>query len=94
MQYLLIRNKKIHSVLRVSEVHVQNSQSKMKFCREIDKNNRIFYDPISNQFLLNGIEPLEVGLVMEYQIIELVEQSEIAGLSQDEILFIVSGLLI
>ena len=81
-------------MLRVSEVHVQNSLSKMKFCREIDKNNRIFYDPISNQFLLNGTEPLEVGLVMEYQIIELVEQSEIAGLSQDEILFIVSGLLI
>ena len=81
-------------MLCVSEVHVQNSLSKMKFCREIDKNNRIFYDPISNQFFLNGTEPLEIGLIMEYQIIELVEQSEIAGLSQDEILFIVSGLLI
>lgn len=66
----------------------------MKFCREIDKNNRIFYDPTSNQFLLNGTEPLYVSLVTEYQITELVEQSEIAGLSQDEILFIVSGLLI
>lgn len=66
----------------------------MKLCREIDKNNRIFYDPISNQFLLNGIEPLEVSLGTEYKITELVEQAEIAGLSQSEILFIVSGLLI
>lgn len=76
----------------------------MKLCREIDKNNtvdsaqpnprRIFYDPISNQFFLNGTEPLEVSLGMEYKITELVEQAEIAGLSQSEILFIVSGLLI
>ncbi len=66
----------------------------MKLCREIDKNNRIFYDPISNQFLLNGTEPLEVSLETEYKITELVEQAEIAGLSQSEILFIVSGLLI
>lgn len=66
----------------------------MKLCREIDKNNRIFYDPISNQFLLNGTEPLEVSLRNEYRIVELVEQAEIAGLSQNEILFIVSGLLI
>lgn len=76
----------------------------MKLCREIDKNNtvgsaapnprRIFYDPISNQFFLNGTEPLEVSLGTEYKITELVEQAEIAGLSQSEILFIVSGLLI
>ena len=66
----------------------------MKLCREIDKNNRIFYDPISNQFLLNGTEPLEVSLRTEYKITELVEQAEIAGLSQSEILFIVSGLLL
>lgn len=66
----------------------------MKFCREIDKYNRIFYDPISNQFLLNGTEPLEISLGTEYRITELVEQAEIAGLSQSEILYIVSGLLI
>lgn len=66
----------------------------MKLCREIDKNNRIFYDPISNQFFLNGTELLEVSLGTEYKITELVEQAEIAGLSQSEILFIVSGLLI
>lgn len=40
----------------------------MKLCREIDKNNRIFYDPISNQFFLNGTEPLEVSLGKEYKI--------------------------
>lgn len=66
----------------------------MKLCREIDKYNRIFYDPISNQFLLNGTEPLEIGIATECQITELVDQAEIAGLSQSEILYIVSGLLI
>lgn len=66
----------------------------MKFCREIDKNNRIFYDPISNQFFINGTEPLKISISTEYKIIELVEQAEIAGLSQNEILFIVSELLI
>ena len=66
----------------------------MKFCREIDKQNRIFYDPVSNQFLINGEEPIPIDGIMEIKIKELVEQAETAGFSQDEILYIVSGLLI
>lgn len=66
----------------------------MKFCREIDKYNRIFYDPVSNQFLINGEEPISIDGVMEAKILEVVEQAETAGFSQDEILHAVSGLLI
>ena len=66
----------------------------MKFCREIDKNTRIFYDPISNQFLINGTKPLKISPSSEYKIIDMVQQCEIVGFSQSEILFIVSGLLI
>lgn len=66
----------------------------MKFCRQIDQNNRIFYDPITNEFLINGTQPLEVDIFTEYKILEIVEQSEIAGLSQSDILYAVSGLLI
>lgn len=65
----------------------------MKFCRSISKFDRIFYDPISNLFLVNGKTALEVSLGMEYKIQNAVEQAEIAGLSQDEILYIVSGIL-
>lgn len=66
----------------------------MKFCREIDKYNRIFYDPISNKFLINGTEPILIDGIMETKILEIVEQAETAGFSQDEILHAVSGLLI
>lgn len=66
----------------------------MKFCREIDKYNRIFYDPVSNQFLINGEEPIPIDGIMEIKIKELVEQAETVGFSQDEILHAVSGLLI
>lgn len=66
----------------------------MKFCRQIDQNNRIFYDPTTNEFLINGTQPLEVDIFTEYKILEIVEQSEIAGLSQSDILYAVSGLLI
>lgn len=66
----------------------------MKFCREIDKYNRIFYDPVSNQFLINGEEPIPINGVIEDKILEVVEQAEAAGFSQDEILHAVSGLLI
>lgn len=65
----------------------------MKFCQQINKHHRIFYDPVSNQFLLNGQEPLYISLTKEYEIIDLVEQSEIAGLSQDEILYAISSLI-
>lgn len=66
----------------------------MKFCRQIDKYNRVFYDPIKNEFLLNGKEPIPVSLGDEYNIIEIVEMSEIAGLSTDEILSAVAGYLL
>lgn len=66
----------------------------MKFGRNIDRNNRIFYDPISNQFLINGKDPIEIPLTKEYDIIDIVEQSEIAGLSQEEILCEVARLLL
>ena len=66
----------------------------MKFCREIDEYNRIFYDPVSNQFLINGKEPIPIDGIMEAKILEVVEQAETAGFSQDEILHTVSGLLI
>lgn len=66
----------------------------MKFCRQIDQNNRIFYDPTTNEFLINSTQPLEVDIFTEYKILEIVEQSEIAGLSQSDILYAVSGLLI
>lgn len=66
----------------------------MKFCREIDKYNRIFYDPVENQFLINGSEPIFIDGIMEIKIQELVEQAETAGFSQDEILYVVAGLLI
>ena len=66
----------------------------MKFCREIDKYNRIFYDPVSNQFLINGKEPIPVDGIMETKIKDIVEQAKTAGFSQDEILYVVSGLLI
>lgn len=65
----------------------------MKFCRSISEFDRIFYDSISNLFLVNGKTALEVSLGMEYKIQNAVEQAEIAGLSQDEILYIVSGIL-
>ena len=71
-----------------------NTYQTMKFCREIDKYNRIFYDPVSNQFLINGEEPILVNEIMEAKILEVVEQAEAAGFSQDEILHTVSGLLI
>ena len=66
----------------------------MKFCREIDKQNRIFYDPVTNQFLINGEDPIFIDGIMEIKIKELVEQAEIAGFSQEEILYTVSGLFI
>ena len=66
----------------------------MKFCREIDKQNRIFYDPVTNQFLINGEEPIPIDGIMEMKIKDIVEQSETAGFSQEEILYVVSGLLI
>lgn len=66
----------------------------MKFCREIDKYNRIFYDPVSNQFLINGEEPIPIDGIMEMKIKDIVEQAETAEFSQDEILYVVSGLLI
>ena len=65
----------------------------MKFCRSISVFDRIFYDPVSNLFLVNGVTVLEVSLGVEYKIQNAVEQAEIAGLSQDEILYIVSGIL-
>lgn len=71
-----------------------NTHQTMKFCREIDKYNRIFYDPVSNQFLINGEEPIPINGVIEDKILEVVEQAEAAGFSQDEILHAVSGLLI
>lgn len=66
----------------------------MKFCREINKYNRIFYNPVSNQFLINGKEPIPVDGIMETKIKDIVEQAKTAGFSQDEILYVVSGLLI
>lgn len=66
----------------------------MKFCREIDKYNRIFYDPVSNQFLINGEKAIPIDGVIEAKILEVVEQAETAGFSQDEILHTVSRLLI
>ena len=66
----------------------------MKFCREIDKYNRIFYNPVSNQFLINGKEPIPVDGIMETKIKDIVEQAETTGFSQDEVLYVVSRLLI
>lgn len=66
----------------------------MKFCRQIDKYNRIFYDPIKNEYLINGKEPIPISLGMEYQIVEVVEEADIAGLAVDEILYIIAGMLI
>ena len=66
----------------------------MKFCREIDKYNRIFYDSVSNQFLINGKETIPIDGIMETKIKDIVEQAETAGFSQDEVLYVVSGLLI
>ena len=66
----------------------------MKFCREIDKQNRIFYDPVTNKFLINGKDPIFIDGIMEIKIEELVKQAETAGFSQEEILYTVSGLLI
>ena len=73
---------------------ITNTHLAMKFCREIDKYNRIFYDPVSNQFLINGEEPIPIDGIMEMKIKDIVEQAETAGFSQDEILYVVSGLLI
>lgn len=65
----------------------------LKFCRTIDVFERIFYDPVENLFLINGITALKVTPKVEYKMLEAIEQAEIAGLSQDEILYIVSGIL-
>lgn len=65
----------------------------LKFCRQIDILNRIFYDPVRNLFLVNGITALKVTPRIEYKMLEAIEQAEIAGLSQSEILDIVSGIL-
>lgn len=65
----------------------------LKFCRHIDELNRIFYDPVRNLFLVNGVTALKVTPKIEYKMLEAIEQAEIAGLSQNEILDIVSGIL-
>lgn len=65
----------------------------LKFCREIDVLDSIFYDPVENLFLINGETALEVNPIAEYKILDAVEKAEIAGLSQAEILFIVSGII-
>lgn len=65
----------------------------MKFCRSISVIDRIFYDPVRNLFLVNGKTALEVTPSIEYKIVNAVEQAEIAGLSQEEILYIASGIV-
>lgn len=65
----------------------------MKFCRNITILDRIFYDPVNNLFLVNGKTALEITPSIEYKIVNIVEKAEIAGLSQEEILYIVSGII-
>lgn len=65
----------------------------MKFCREISEFDRIFYDSVDNLFLINGKTALEVTPVIEYKILNAIEKAETAGFSQEEILYVVSGII-
>lgn len=62
----------------------------MELCAFIDKDIYVLYDPVKNEFLENGKEHMKVTPAMEGAIQELVEQAEIAGLRQSEIMTIVA----
>lgn len=63
----------------------------MELCYYIDKNTYVLYDPINNEFLKNGKEHIKITPTMDYAIQKLVEQAEIAGLRQSEIMAIVAN---
>lgn len=62
----------------------------MELCHFIDKSTYVIYDPVRNEFLENGKEHMRITPAMEYVICKLLEQAEIAGLRQSEIMAIVA----